>query len=153
MNRFIPCILSIQTKSFCVLSKYILQSSLRRYSHLIPRILGIYTDLFHVFSVYKQIHSAYSQYKYRIIPYILWMCPNNFKICIWKELLLSQPLKGHYFKKLYVRVQLDPRPTRNYQSFCSSLTKKFFLHILIIHRRTFEFEYLGEFEFIYSEII
>jgi hypothetical protein len=64
-----------------------------------------------------------------------------------------QLLKGYYFRKKYVCVQLDQRPTRNNKLFGPSLTKNVFLHILIIRRMTLEFEYLGKFEFIYENYL
>jgi hypothetical protein len=58
------------------------------------------------------------------------------------KFLSSQLLEGQYFKK-------SNRTT----SYISQSWKKFFLYILMIHRRTFKFEYLGEFEFILENIL
>ncbi len=74
-------------------------------------------------------------YTYRLILHILQIRPIFFTA--FKGILL-------YFKKQYVRVcvWLD--------YFALAWQKKIFLRILIIRRMTFEFEYLGEFEFIFE---
>ncbi len=47
-------------------------------------------------------------------------------------------------------MQLDRRPKRNNQLFGPNMTNNFFPRILIIRGMTFEFEYLGDFEFIFE---
>jgi hypothetical protein len=47
-------------------------------------------------------------------------------------------------------VQLDRKPARNNRLFVPNMKKNFFPRILIIRGMTFEFEYLGEFEFIFE---
>ncbi len=66
------------------------------------------------------------------------------------ELLSLQLLKGYYFKKsMYVC-----NWTKDLQGIIGYLAivwqKNFFPRILILHGMTFEFEYLGEFKFIFK---
>ncbi len=91
----------------------------------IPRILRIRTDSFPVFSVYKQIHSTYSQYMYRFIPCIQRMRPNNFEYIGWNYFLYS--FERDTTSKKYVCMQLDQRPVSNNQLFGPSLTIIFLL--------------------------
>jgi hypothetical protein len=60
-------------------------------------ILSIRTDSFRVFSVYEQIHSAYSQCSYRFNPRNQRMSPNCSEYS--KKIFSPQLLKEHYFKK------------------------------------------------------
>jgi hypothetical protein len=76
-NRFIPRILSIRTAKFCSKISFI------------SWILRICTDSFRCFSVYKQIHSVYSQYMYRFVVHIRRMRPNNFEHSELKNFLYS----------------------------------------------------------------
>jgi hypothetical protein len=94
--------------------------------YLIPSILRIRTDSLWVFSVYERIYSTYSQgsqYTYRFVLCIRRMRSNNIKYSEW-NLFSSQFLKGHYFKKQFVSVQLDSKLPGNNLLFCSSFTKK-----------------------------
>ncbi len=95
-NKFIPHVLSIWTAKF------------RLKIYIILHILRIYTDSFHVFSVYE--HSAYSQYTYRFI---------------WNEIIFFTAFKAILLQKKYVCVQQDRRLTSNNRSFGLSLSKKF----------------------------
>ncbi len=64
-------------------------------------------------------------------------------------LFSSQLSKVYYFKKQYVRVcnwTKDPQGIIEYLALTGQ--KNSFQHILIIHRMTFKYEYIGEFEFI-----
>ncbi len=71
-NRFIPHIQQICTAKFCLKI------------YLIPCILHLHTDSLCIFTVYEQIHSANSQYKFRVILRICQTHRNNFeyfKLC------------------------------------------------------------------------
>jgi hypothetical protein len=48
---------------------------------------------------------------------------------------------------------LELKPNRNNFLYCSSMKKNFFLRIQIVHGVTFEFEYLGEFAFIFKNFL
>jgi hypothetical protein len=87
----------------------------------IPRILSIHTDPFHVFSVYKQIHSAYSQYMNRFIPCILSIRTEKFR---WKINLIPGILHIHTnsFRAFSVYEQIH--------SAYSQCTNRFIPHIL-----------------------
>ncbi len=103
-----------------------------------PRILSIRTDSFRVFSVYVQIHSAYSE-----------NAPKEFWI-IGIELFSFQLLKEYYFKKsmYFCNWTEDLKGIINYLAL--AWQNNFFPRILIIRGMTFIFEYLGEFEFIFE---
>jgi hypothetical protein len=154
--RCVLCILRIQTNSFCV---FLQTYSFRIFSVYKQRNFVWKFTSFHVFSVYVQILSPGSTYTYRFIPSILSKCTDSFSIfreCnqiifnIQNGIFVFAALKGILLKKKYVCLQLDQRPTRNYRLFGNSLTKKFFPRILIIRGMTFDFEYLGEFKFIFK---
>jgi hypothetical protein len=109
--RFIPDILSIQTVNF-----------VQRFT------------LFHVFFIYVLILSAYSQYMNKLMPCILSIPIDSFRIfreCtqiilnVWNGIIFFLAFKGILLKKKYACMQLDQRPTRNNQLFGPSLTKKF----------------------------
>jgi hypothetical protein len=54
-------------------------------NRLIPPILSIYTDSFHVFLVYEQIHFVHSQYTNRLIPPILSIYTESFHVFLVYE--------------------------------------------------------------------
>jgi hypothetical protein len=76
---------------------------------------------------------------YILIPRVQKMRPNNLR-----------KFEMELFSSQYVCVQLDQRPKRNNKIIWLYLPKKLFLNILIICGMTFEFEYLGEFKFMFG---
>jgi hypothetical protein len=111
----------------------------------ILRILMIRTDSFCIFSVYKQIHSAYFQYT------------NRFIMCIpFKDLPCSVyfPYRYRFLCVLSVYEQIySAYSWYTYRFvlyyFALALPKKrFLMSIRIRGGMTFEFRYLGKFEFI-----
>ncbi len=150
--RSVPCILSIRTDSFRIFSVYEqIHSAYSQYTYrfipcvlstvyetakfcskiyLIPRSLCIRTDSFCIFSVYEEIYSAYFQYTYRFDLRIRRMRPNNLEF--QNGIIFFTAFERTLLQKKYLCVQLDQRPTRNNLLFAPCLTKKFFLHILII---------------------
>ncbi len=87
-------------------------------------------------SVYEQILSAYSHYRNRLIPCILSISTDSFRVFGQCTLVILNIRNGNTFftafkgillKKKYVSVHLDRRPTRNNRLFGPSLL--FVLHI------------------------
>ncbi len=113
-------------------------------------ILSSCTDPFRVFSVYEQIHSAYSQYtdrfiplilsvrtakfclKIYVIPPILYICTDSFHIFseyqqilnIRNGIIFHTAFKEILLLKKYKCVQLDQRPTTNNRLFALVWQKK-----------------------------
>ncbi len=128
-----PHIISIRTDSFRVFSVYEQIHSVYSanthsqitfedlpYSAYSPYM--VCTDLLHIFSVTNTL-----------IPCILSIQADSFLafrkctqiiLSIWIEIIFLAAFKGKLLQKMFVSVQLDPRLTRNYWLFGSSLTKK-----------------------------
>ncbi len=118
--------------------------------YLNPRIIRIRKFSYRLLSEYGNFHTAYSQYTYRFIPRILRMRPNTVISNIRYWIIFIPAYNGILLQKKYVCVQLDRRSKRNNQLFGLARQNNFFPRILIIRGMTFEFEYLGDFEFIFE---
>jgi hypothetical protein len=107
------------------------------------RVFSVYEQIHAVYSVNTRSkimfedlpYSAYSQYIYctdllhifsvtnTLIPRILSIQADSFLVLrkctqiilsIWIEIIFLAAFKGKLLQKMFVSVQLDPRPTRNY---------------------------------------
>jgi hypothetical protein len=110
------------------------------------RVISKYLQIHSVYILlYKQIHSAYSQYTYTDSFRSLFQCTQIF-FDIRNEIIFFTTFIGTLLQKT-VCEQLDIRPRNNWL-FSSDFRRQKFLIILIIRGTTFDFKYLGEFKFI-----
>ncbi len=108
------------------------------YFSCIQRVLSIRTDSFHVFSVYDQIHSAYSQCTNRFIPRILSILTAKFssKIYLIPHIL---HLRTYSFRVFSVYKQI--------RSAYSQYTYRFILRIQRMRPNNFEYSELNYFHY------
>ncbi len=132
-------------------------------SRLLINILKYFLFLFQIrWDIRLFVHSAYSQYTYRFIPRIPSIRTDSFRVfgeCtqiilnVRNWIIFITAFKGILFKKsMYVC-----KWTEELQGMVDYLAlawqNNFFPRILIIRGMTFKFEYLGEFEFIFENIL